>query len=387
MYVHGRTSRWNQTVYDPHVNLLRATTETMSAALGACDAFTVLPFDFARSPDATDDLGARLARNTQQVIKHEAYLDKVVDPAAGSYYLETLTDRIAKEGWALFQEIESAGGYLKAFANMGPSPSDSGRAIGLIQARVKASADRSRQAVASRKQTVLGTNQYPNGKERASDSIKTPADRPLPAPGGAARMPAAGVAGDEQAALAWIRGLPAIASKHGVGAVIADLRGAPDLKVEALQSFRAADEFEALRLATEARVAGGKAAPKVFLIGYGDLAMRKARSMFAANFFTCAGYEIIDSAGDDSIDGASAGARAALQAGADIVVFCSSDAEYDQAVDAAKIVRAAGAARVVIAGNPADHVDALRAAGVQHFIHARSNALAELQGFHKELGV
>jgi methylmalonyl-CoA mutase cobalamin-binding subunit len=234
---------------------------------------------------------------------------------------------------------------------------------------------------------VLGTNQYPNGKERASDSIKTPADRPLPAPGGAARMPAAGVAGDEQAALAWIRGLPAIASKHGVGAVIADLRGAPDLKVEALQSFRAADEFEALRLATEARVAGGKAAPKVFLIGYGDLAMRKARSMFAANFFTCAGYEIIDSAGDDSIDGASAGARAALQAGADIVVFCSSDAEYDQAVDAAKIVRAAGAARVVIAGNPADHVDALRAAGVQHFIHARSNALAELQGFHKELGV
>jgi methylmalonyl-CoA mutase len=135
MYVHGRTSRWNQTVYDPHVNLLRATTETMSAALGACDAFTVLPFDFARSPDATDDLGARLARNTQQVIKHEAYLDKVVDPAAGSYYLETLTDRIAKEGWALFQEIESAGGYLKAFANMGPSPSDSGRAIGLIQAR------------------------------------------------------------------------------------------------------------------------------------------------------------------------------------------------------------------------------------------------------------
>ncbi|MCR9144104.1 MAG: acyl-CoA mutase large subunit family protein [bacterium] len=380
MYIHGHTSRFNQTVYDPHVNLLRATTEAMSAALGACDAFTVLPFDLARSPDATDEFGARMARNTQQVIKHEAYLDKVVDPAAGSYYLENLTERIAREAWAFFQEIEAAGGYVKALA---PANREGDPADGLIQTRIKASAEEARAAVASRKQTVLGTNQYPNGQELARDTIKAGADRPAPAMNSGAGIAPIPTGGGE-AAQQWMNELPALAGKHGYGAVIANLSGAPDTRVAALSAFRAADEFEALRLATEAHVAAGKAAPKVFLVAYGDLAMRKARSMFAANFFSCAGYQIIDQGGFDT---AAAGAAAAAAAGADIVVFCSSDAEYDQAVAAAKNTASGGRPIPVVAGNPADHIDALKAAGVRHLIHARSNVLAELQGFQKELGV
>ncbi len=398
MYIHGRTSEWNQTVYDPHVNLLRATTETMSAALGACDAFTVLPFDLARSPDATDEFGARMARNTQQVIKHEAYLDKVVDPAAGSYYLENLTDSIAREAWQFFQEIEAAGGYRKALANQGAvkaaqtSSPDSGPAqTGLIQARVKASAAKVRAAVASRKQTVLGTNQYPNGQERARETIQNEspaaASRRLPEASGAAGFPAAGDA--VGTFREWISALPAQALQHGVGAVIADLFGRADLHVEALRPFRAADDFERLRLATEAHAAAGKATPKVYLAGYGDLAMRKARSMFAANFFACAGYEIIEGPG---FENAAEAGEAALKSGAAVVVFCSSDAEYDQAVAATKSVRATGGSQgtpplVVVAGNPAGHVEALQAAGVQRLIHARSNVLEELQAFHKELGI
>lgn len=368
MFIHGRTSQWNQTVYDPYVNMLRATTETMSAALGACDAFTVLPFDLPLRPDGSDDFGARMARNTQQVIKHEAYLDKVIDPAAGSYYLENLTDQIARDAWALFQEIEAAGGYLKSLES------------GLIQSRVVASADRARAAVASRRQTVLGTNQYPNGQEQARDKIATAVPRPLPTGSGAVKLPAISTESDD-----WLTGLPALATTHGVGPVIADLRGTPDRKITPLRIFRVADEFESLRLSTEKFAAGGGQIPRVFLVTYGDLAMRKARGMFAANFFACAGYEIINNPGFET---ALEGAQAAIASGAEIAVFCSSDAEYgEQAAAAAAQLQVAKKVRIVIAGNPVDHLENLSAAGVQHFIHAKSNALDELQEFQKELGL
>ena len=110
--VYARTSRWNRTISDPHNNALRGTTEAMSAILGGADSIYVAPFD--ECCGTTDEASRRLARNTQIILKQEAFLARVADPAGGSYYVETLTDSIAASAWKLFQEIESAGGWRNA---------------------------------------------------------------------------------------------------------------------------------------------------------------------------------------------------------------------------------------------------------------------------------
>jgi methylmalonyl-CoA mutase len=156
--IHARTSRWNKTVYEPHVNTLRATTEAMSAALGGADSITVAPFDACyKTPD---EASRRLARNTQVLLKQEAMLARVADPGAGSYYLEVLTDFIALEGWKLMQQIETAGGYRQA------------RKDGLIQRTLERSLADKESAVASRRRVFTGTNNYATPSEKALDRIE-----------------------------------------------------------------------------------------------------------------------------------------------------------------------------------------------------------------------
>lgn len=126
MNIHSVTSRWNKTVYDPHVNMLRTQTEAMSAILGGADSLTVEPFDIVfRKPD---EFSERIAGNQQLILKEEAYFDKVADPAAGSYYIENLTNMIAENSWKLFIETEDHGGFLSALKS------------GLIQNKISESA-------------------------------------------------------------------------------------------------------------------------------------------------------------------------------------------------------------------------------------------------------
>ncbi len=110
--IYARTSRWNRTISDPHTNALRGTTEAVSAVLGGAESIYVAPFD--ECCGTPDEASRRLARNTQIILKEEAFLARVADAAGGSYYVETLTDSIAAGAWKLLQEIESAGGYRKA---------------------------------------------------------------------------------------------------------------------------------------------------------------------------------------------------------------------------------------------------------------------------------
>jgi methylmalonyl-CoA mutase len=166
MTIYARTAHFNKTVYDPYLNVLRATTEAMAAAIGGADSVQVEAFDDTyREPNATS---LRLARNTQLVLKQEAWLDRTVDAAGGSYYLENLTDSLAREAWKLFQEIEAVGGFLKY--------SESGV---LDQAIAKAKTDRET-GVSTRRTAIVGTNQYPNLQERMLDKIahQDPAPRP-----------------------------------------------------------------------------------------------------------------------------------------------------------------------------------------------------------------
>ena len=167
MVIHARTAHWTKTIYDPYVNMLRATTEAMAAVIGGADSLEVERFDETyRQPD---EFAARLARNTQLILKHEAWLDRSVDAAGGSYYLEALTDSVARESWKLLQQIEAAGGFTKY--------SESGA---LERDIAKSRADREN-AVSSRRTSIVGTNQYPNLEERKLGEIERQDPTPRPA--------------------------------------------------------------------------------------------------------------------------------------------------------------------------------------------------------------
>jgi methylmalonyl-CoA mutase len=318
MYVQAETSFWNKTVYDPYVNLLRSTTEAMSAVLGGVDALTVLPFDLTyEEPTA---FAERIARNQQILLKGESNLDKVVDPAAGSYYIENLTRSIAEESWKLFQEAESKGGYVEAFYE------------GWIQDAIVTSAISRDQNIAQRREVLLGTNQYPNLTEE-------------------------------------------MLGKADPEIMVSPVADAAEAEAQPLNLYRVAEPFEQLRMETEQ----SDKRPVVFLLTIGNLAMRRARAGFATNFFGCAGYRIIDNNGFGSV---AEGIKAASDSGADVVVLCSSDDEYAQmGAEFGKL--AAGKMIPVIAGYPKDLVDELRKAGISHFIHIRSNVLQTLQSFNK----
>lgn len=318
MLAHARTSGWNLTVYDAHVNLLRTQTEAMSAAIAGVDSITVSPFDsVCRTPD---DFSERIARNQQLLLKEECHFDKVVDPSAGSYYIEMLTDSLAQVAWKLFLETEDRGGFYAAVKS------------GEVQQAVNASSVARRKAVATRREILLGTNQYPNFTETAASKIEDVCDT-------------------------------CCCTATGAG-------------VPALDFSRGASEFEALRLATER---SGKT-PKAFMLTIGNLAMRLARSQFSCNFFACAGYKVIDNLGFETVE---AGIEAALGAGVEIVVLCSSDDEYVEYAPAA-FKALAGRAEFVVAGAPACS-DELRAQGITNFINIKSNVLDTLKEFNKRL--
>ena len=324
MKAHAETSTFNLTLFDAHVNMLRTQTEAMSAALAGVDSITVSPFD--KAYQVADDFSERIARNQQLLLKEECHFDKVVDPAAGSYYIENLTTSIAQQAWNLFLEVEEAGGLMEAIK------------AGKVQEAVNASNKARHEAVSKRREILLGTNQYPNFTELSE---------------GKAPMGCQCCCGGDH--------------KHECEKPFATL-----------DKSRAASEFEALRLETEN---SGKR-PKAFMLTIGNLAMRQARAQFSCNFLACAGYEVIDNLGFPTVE---EGVEAAMKAGADIVVLCSSDDEYaEYAIPAYQALN--GRAMFIVAGAPACMED-LKAAGIENFIHVRCNVLETLKKFNTLLNI
>ncbi len=321
VFINSFTSGWHDTIYDPYVNVLRTTTESMSAAIGGTDALVVRAFDKAFKKE--NKLSDRLARNIQIILKEESYFDKIIDPSAGSYYIENLTDSIIDETWKLFLETEEKGGYLQALKE------------GFIQSAIEETANSRLINIATRREILLGTNQFPNFNE----SVKSNID-------------------------------PDILnnSKARIEGNI----------VKTITKFRGAEAFEELRLATETH----SKRPKAFMLTIGNMAFRKARATFSCNFFACAGYEVMDNLGFNSVE---EGVKAAVEANADIVVVCSSDEEYAELVPQAYNLLK-DKAIIVVAGAPACMED-LKSIGIEDFIHVKSNVLETLKGFNKKIGI
>jgi len=252
------------------------------------------------------------------LLKHESHFDQVVDPAGGSYYIENLTQSIADEAWKLFLEIEEKGGYTAAYRS------------GYIKERVEASAAAKDKNIATRRQILLGANQYPNFTEVAPAEI---------AP-------------------------ETVTRKHAEGNVLTPYRGAM--------------AFEEMRLHVDR---SGKE-PKAFMLTCGNLAMARARAQFSCNFFACAGIRVMDNTYFKSLE---EGAKAALESKADIVVVCASDDDYAEAAPKVKELLG-GKAILVVAGAPACMPE-LEAQGIKNFINVKSNVLDTLQSYLKEMGI
>ena len=319
MNVSAETSRFNMTIFDAYVNMLRTQTETMSAALAGVDEIVVTPFD--ATYEEPTEFAERIARNQQLLLKEESHFDKVVDPAAGSYYIENLTNSIAEEAWKQFLAIQEEGGMYELVA------------AGKVQEAMAATLKARLSDVAKRKEVILGSNQFPNFTEKAGKKIKEVA----------------------------------------CGCCCAK----PENAIATLPVARAAEEFEALRLETEA----AKKQPVAFMLTIGNLAMRIARAQFSCNFFACAGYKVIDNNGFKSV---AEGIKAARKAKADIIVLCSSDDEYAVYTPQAWLQLEGAKEVFVVAGAPACTED-LQKLGIENFINVRVNVLETLKKFNAQL--
>ena len=327
MKVHAVTSKWNMTVYDPYVNMLRGTTEAMSAAVSGVHSIEVLPFDTPY--EKPTDFSARIARNVQLLLKEESHFNQVCDAAGGSYYIENLTNSIAEQAWNLFRQVEEKGGYIAAFE------------AGFIQDQVEASAAKKNSNIATRRETLLGTNQFPNFNEVADEAITEDV-----------------VTGKSTC-------------KCGCASQAAD-------GVRPLKPYRGAMAFEQMRLKVDR---SGKE-PKAFMLTCGALAFARARAQFSCNFFACAGIRVQDNTYFKSVE---EGVKAALEAKAEIVVICAADDDYATlAPEAFKLL--GDKAIFVVAGAPACKEE-LEAQGIKNFISVRNNVLETLQYYLKELGI
>lgn len=352
MRLHVDVSDRVLTQRDPWVNMLRVTIGVFSAGIAQADSVSAPSFDSALG--LPTDFGRRIARNTQIVLQEESSLGRVIDPAGGSWYVESLTRQVAERAWEEFQQIEKWGGIAEAL--------DSGK----LQAKIAGEWAERRKAIARRKDALTGINEFPNLAEAPVD-IKLP-DLEVLRKGAANRLKMA------RAAKA-----PTIGSRTRKGDAA---------RIEPMDTHRLAEDWEELRDNSDVyMVLNNGIRPLVFLANIGRVAQHTARATFARNFFEAGGIAGISNDGFSSADALTAAFK---DSGARIAVLCGSDEQYGElAASFASALKATGASRVYMAGKPADDEAraAFTAAGVDEYIFMGCDALELLRAAQTHLGV
>jgi methylmalonyl-CoA mutase len=356
MRVHAETAASMYARRDPWVNILRGTVACFAAATGGADSITVLPFDHALGLPSR--LALRLARNTQLILLEESNLSRVADPAGGAWYVETLTEELAQKAWALFQELEAAGGMLAACR------------AGLPQAWAAESWAVLARDIATRRQPLTGISEFPSLHELpvtpeafdASDLFAAARDR---------RAAAVTVGSfDELLALARAGKVPAAAL--------------PPSTLPPLPSHRLGEAFERLRDRSDLALARDGQRPRIFLANLGPPAQHTARATFAKNLLEAGGIETTWSG---PLSDAAGAVQAWRESGTRIATLCSSDEVYaDLAVQVAEALSGAGCVLVCLLGQPDERRGALEAAGVGLFVHAGCDMVEILTGLHNRQG-
>ena len=382
MRIHARPALFFKTVYDPYVNMLRNTTEIFSGVVGGIDSFESAPFD--EPIRKGDEFSRRIARNVQIMLQEEFGLLQPIDPAGGSWAVETLTRQMKGKIWAAFQGIEKEGGIVAAL-----------RAGTVQEGIAKVLADRFKNADL-RRDRIVGNNMYPNMTEtlletRAEDTAALKAQRTK----------------DIEAYLSDIdtkhrdEALAAFKADGSVqnaveaalaGATIAELMAALTAgkgaeTVAAIAPHRWSERFEALRRRTEDYKAAKDDNVKIFLANMGPIPQHKARADFTTGFLQVGAFEVLGNDGFKTVDEAAEAARAS---GADAVVICSTDATYPEIVPALapKLHKVLPQARVFLAGAaPKDLLETYKEAGIDEYISVRANCYEILEGLQKQKGM
>ena len=385
MFIHAATLKYNKTRIDPWVNMLRVTMETFAGIAGSCESLHVGPFDeVIRKPDV---FSRRIARNVQILLKEEAHLDKVADPAGGSWYVENITLELAQKSWALIQEVESKGSIIDVLK------------AGLPQERVAATASRRAKGVATRKDRIIGVNMYPNLLEKKLDlhplnhqALKKTRSREL------AQYRASTTCSDFTAKAIETTGDSAAEAMTKLidaamkGATLGDLTKAlhagkdPEEKtiIPPLSIHRRSERYETLRQKTETHREKTGENLTIFMANMGPLAKHKPRSDFATAFFNVAAF---DTTFNDGFPTPGEAADAALSSKARAVVICGTDDDYMETVVPVteKIKAKAPHVLVIVAGYSPKYVDLFRKAGVDEFIHMKADALEILTNLQHHL--
>ncbi len=383
--MHLRTSSWNKTKYDPFVNMLRVTTEAFSGICGGCDSMHVTPFD--EPFGLPSEFSRRIAKNVHIVLKEECHFDKVIDPAGGSWYVEAITDQVAKKSWELFQEVEKMGGMVQALTE------------GFCQNQVAETAKARAKNIATRKDVFVGTNKYVNLYEKPVkihpfnfdefyQKRKEESEQYSSGEETKQALDAVSSAADNMANEEIVAAVSKAAEKGAtVGEISRELRKKTrKTEITPVCIYRGAEEYENVRHATYEYGAKTGAVPKIFLANIGPIPQHKPRADFSIGFFEVAGFEVINNAG---FSGPADAADAALGSGAKVTVICSTDDVYPEVAPplARQLKEADPDMTVIVAGYPKEHIESFKEAGVDDFIHLRSNCLEQLKQIQKKLGV
>ncbi len=389
MFIHGRTSAFTKTVYDPYVNMLRNTTQAFSGVVGGLDSMEVSPFD--EPIRKGDTFSRRISRNTQIMMKEEFELRQPVDPAGGSWYIETLANELASKIWAELQVIESKGGIVVALRE------------GYPQAEVgKVLASRFKN-LEKRSDVAVGNNMYPNMTEVLLDTNPENQEELV-------KVRTAEVAEYQddldQIHLTELLGavekgcneagelVELVVAACLAGATVANIREAlsksdeGESSIEAIAKHRWTERFEALRTRTEDfKKAHDGENVTVFLANMGPIPQHKPRADFSTGFMEVAAFNVVKNDGFETTDEA---AQAAFDAKADVTIICSTDATYPELVPplAKKLKELMPTKKVFLAGAaPADLEAVYREAGVDDFVHVRANCYEILRSLQREKGM
>ncbi len=381
MRLYARTSGRTLTRDDPYVNILRKTAESFAAAAGGADGVATQAFDAALGEP--EDFGRRIAANTQAILKEETHLDRVMDPAGGSSYVERLTEDLARKAWEFFQEIEKQGGMATALRS------------GWLLERIVRTAEKRRKAVAKRKDSITGVSEFPNPAEilpvrgnSATDAWRRATDERLrnvrAKPG---RPVAFSFNLDPADSETYVESLLSAAER---GATLGELSAAlwtngAEESAPVFVPKREAEDFERLReRAREFEKRTGRP-PRVFLANMGSIPKHKARATFAANFYGAGGFLAVENDGFLTPEDCAA---AFADSEADLAVICSTDETYPETVPVlAPLLKKAGAKSVALAGRPGEHEQNFMDAGVDTFLFLGCDALEILESLQQKSGV
>ncbi|MFN3076892.1 MAG: methylmalonyl-CoA mutase family protein [Alphaproteobacteria bacterium] len=386
MTVFARTADRMMTRRDPWVNMLRTTVAAFGAGVGGANAVSIQPFD--ASLGIPGKLGRRVARNAQTILREESSLIRVIDPAGGSWYTESLTDELARVSWTTFQEIEKAGGMAAVLAS------------GMIAERIAASYAEREKNIGKRRDPITGVNEFPNIAESPVEmanpdlkALRRAATERLDALRGkrvTALAAAASMRSVDRAVLGQGKLAAAAVDAAAVGATLGTLAEAlvavgGGTTVKALPRHRLSETFEALRDAADAFKAKTGNWPRIFLANLGPVAQHTGRATFAKNYFEAGGIETL---GNNGFSDAESCVKAFKESGASIAILCSSDALYEEYVPkVAPALKQAGCTYLFLAGNPGEKKQAYAEAGMDDFIFLGGDVLGTNRATLARLGV